>query len=696
MGLILMATIAVRYASPIKDGDFFWHAAYAKYMIENKTLIPDHSIYSWTPADNTKIKCNWFAEILLYLMYEAGGLNLLFAFRYGCYVFVFLILVAFTLKVRKKVEPLHLFIISIALFSSSGASFIKPELLSLLYFSLLYFVFFNAKFNQTNEKPSNSILYIPLIFLFWANSHEVVLFGLITFGLIFCGEILNFLLKSSARPNISYLKRLGLASAGAVIAFFINPYGHKFPLNLANFLYRSNENSLGNIEAYHSIFFGTFSGLYYFDYWVIMIVMIVSISAYLRWKNKELDWAIILPTLFLSAIYLKYVRATYYWPSFWAMSMIYQFGRLNAGRLQSPVNISISYKKAISALTCIIMLFLSCRIVDTSIRKPFLGQYFGFGAGYSNPVQSSDFLKKYRPGNRLYNSYAVGGYLTYALYPVYQIFMDSRYFPYTSWYNEYYDFSHGKTTLKAFSEKYPFNVAVVDYHYSKDTINEFMMAKDWYLAFYGTAAAVFVKRGSGFDFDYTTTDRNRFAEFRSIFQAYTVFNFAQNIGDLKTAEYIYNLMHEKFAYMKDYDLITHLSSLSLNGLQAMQSGNYDIAYDVLERYGLRPYMRSTNKAILQLRRRKVRQLIEKGELKAALDVLEKTLSKLPEHFNSLYNAGIIGYMLENNNKNKHIENNRWRFYLEKVIHMAQDRQASQIAKMLLEGKIKTEKVPLMF
>jgi len=57
-------------------------------MVEQRTPVPDHSIYSLTPADNKAVKCNWTADILLYLMHKAGGLPLLFAFRYLCMLFL--------------------------------------------------------------------------------------------------------------------------------------------------------------------------------------------------------------------------------------------------------------------------------------------------------------------------------------------------------------------------------------------------------------------------------------------------------------------------------------------------------------------------------------------------------------------------------------------------------------------------------
>ena len=53
LGLLLAGLVVViemRYAEPIGDGDLFWHFAYAQQMLEARTLIPDPTLYSWTPA----------------------------------------------------------------------------------------------------------------------------------------------------------------------------------------------------------------------------------------------------------------------------------------------------------------------------------------------------------------------------------------------------------------------------------------------------------------------------------------------------------------------------------------------------------------------------------------------------------------------------------------------------------------------
>ncbi|MEM9281874.1 MAG: hypothetical protein AAGA96_08615, partial [Verrucomicrobiota bacterium] len=47
----ILFQVVVLVTSPIKDGDIFWQMIYAKTAIETKDLVPDHSIYTWSPTD---------------------------------------------------------------------------------------------------------------------------------------------------------------------------------------------------------------------------------------------------------------------------------------------------------------------------------------------------------------------------------------------------------------------------------------------------------------------------------------------------------------------------------------------------------------------------------------------------------------------------------------------------------------------
>ncbi len=91
--LVLIAVVGVVCATPVLDGDLFWHMAYAKQMLRKGTLILDHTEFSWTPTSNRMIYCAWLAELFYYGIWKWLGPWGVFAFRYvGLFVLLFLIL----------------------------------------------------------------------------------------------------------------------------------------------------------------------------------------------------------------------------------------------------------------------------------------------------------------------------------------------------------------------------------------------------------------------------------------------------------------------------------------------------------------------------------------------------------------------------------------------------------------------------
>ena len=81
-GAILAVTWFVTFMRPIMDGDLWFQMAYARQMLENRTLILDHTAFSWSPTDGSLIYCAWLMQFLLYGLYSLGGLPLFFVFRY--------------------------------------------------------------------------------------------------------------------------------------------------------------------------------------------------------------------------------------------------------------------------------------------------------------------------------------------------------------------------------------------------------------------------------------------------------------------------------------------------------------------------------------------------------------------------------------------------------------------------------------
>ena len=706
LGAILITTLAIRVAVPVRDGDFFWHVKYGQYMVENRTLIPDHTIYSWTPTDNNAIYCTWVTDILLYSIHQIGGFPLLFTFRYLCMLIVLGIVWIYAWRMGKGRDVLTFFILLIVLLPSFGATYLKPEIISLIFMALSSLLYFSVKASLWKKWGTRPFLLYPVLFLIWVNTHGVFLFGLFLLGLITFGEILNYKFshRCSLPPQgIRHLIAGFILSLGST---FFTPYGYKLHQYLFNNIILG-EISLGiktNL-AYNTIFKSPLS--HFVDYWIIMLISFFSLFLLLLWKKRELDWAILIPTVFLATLFARYNRCAYYWPAFWGISLIY-LKRRAGPFLQNTPKIRAVFSTGIISF----FLLLSIRAMYDSRSRPFNNEWLGFGIGYFNPIEESAFLKEHRPGKILYNSYNAGGYLLYDLYPVYKVFIDPRYFPYKKWYSEYVSFNNGPTPLDDFLKKYPFDVAVMDYYSSYIAIVKFLFSKEWDPVFYGPSAIVFAKKDINFGYDLNTLDKHRFDKLRSLKQACTVFVTAQNLDDLDTAGHVLKLIKREFPYFAGYKNTVRVCTLYQEGMTAFAKKDYEKALANLSKLGPKGHTIRVNWALKQLWNWEAKQFVEKGKYEEALPLVEKIIGVYPSSVESLYNAGILAYLIEDLEKGKKkktvlrqsnslekIPNKdtlNWNNYLERFLKLAPNHEKAQIARQVLEGKGLPKKVPLIF
>ncbi len=691
LGIILFLTIGIRFVEPVKDGDLFWHLKYAEYMLENKTLVPDHSIYSWTPATNAEVYCTWIGDFFLYLFYGAGGLPLLFAFRYFCVFLLTAIIWIYARRLNQGRSAFTFLILIIAFLDFSGGAILKPEILSFIYFPFAFALYFFVKTSQWYRWQSSIFLLYPVLFLVWANTHMIFFFGLIWLASITFGELLNYCLKTRSRLSGQGMRHLLSGALLSVAVTFVNPYGYKLHLQFLDLLTTRNIGEHSKVISYESIFSGGFSSSYLAELWAIMLILFGVFFVYNIWKKRECDWAILLSTIFLASVSAKYARSSFYWPVFWGMSIIYLRSRVEQ---YGP---RWTRTPALSAGITLLFLFLSARTIYYARCKPIDNLWPGFGIGYTNPVQASAFLKEHRPGTLLYNSYDSGGYLLFDLYPDYKVFIDPRYFPYKKWFTESRDFHAGSRSLDSFQKEYPFDVAVMEYYSSRKAIGKFILSKEWNPVYYGPDGIVFVKKGIDFDFDFHTLDAHRFDTLNSLEQARKVFMVALDLDDMETSANILQLIKTRFSHMSSYEKTIERLSKYQEGLKAMHDGNYDIALETLEHVGIGRYTVRTNQALSYLWKRKSEQCIRNKEYKKAFDLLENLLRYFPDNADALFNTGLVSHIMAASNKSgvwqpsgeeefadKKTED--WKRYLEHFLEVAPDHPRSQVARQMLDGK----------
>jgi hypothetical protein len=113
------------------------------------------------------------------------------------------------------------------------------------------------------------------------------------------------------------------------------------------------------------------------------------------------------------------------------------------------------------------------------------------------PVEEVELIKKYKLPPPLFNDYLSGGYMIWALYPDYKVFIDSRGKPYelTHLWDQYHELMGNPTkeNIRKILSHYPFRVALINLVYAETIIELLDNAGDeWRLLFLGRNAAILV------------------------------------------------------------------------------------------------------------------------------------------------------------------------------------------------------------
>jgi len=186
--------------------------------------IPDTDSFSYTAFGNTWINHEWLTEVLFFLIYDlmdSTGL-LLFKSLLGLLI-VHLLSAHYFARANNHLVYLAIFLLTIPVMAPGFMT--RPHLMTFLFLTLLVLIL--QKFADGNHRI---ILWAPLVFLLWANSHGGVVAGLGIFGVVTGIEVIRCFYSGETKGKL--LIQYFALSCGAVL---INPYGTK----LWTFFYHS-------------------------------------------------------------------------------------------------------------------------------------------------------------------------------------------------------------------------------------------------------------------------------------------------------------------------------------------------------------------------------------------------------------------------------------------------------------------------
>jgi hypothetical protein len=528
--VLVFVDIFIKLAVPISSNDLWWHIELGRQILDGGTLIPDHSIYTWSPSSAYHAYNSWLSDIILAFTDEVAGIAGLLLLRYCVVVSALLLAVNFVVKRRLHYHPLSWVIILLG-FSLGGTSFlIKPELFSMGLFSLVIWLYFHIR--SLGDRGCRLTYLFPIIMIVWVNTHGAFFVSSLFFASTMAGELINWRFS----PNQAMSRRLRIHYFASMLlcipALVVNPYGIELPLSIIDSLINQSAQDYGYIGAYQPTFILNKPPLFILEYLILAMVVFV-ILFWQKLKLRQADWVVMLSFVIFSALFTQMIRTTY----FLAPVFIYSTLDLLSARTKSllwPSNNAV--KHAITIVTALIIAIMSWRIISYGraiISNPISWFEDIQFVGNRYPQAEVDYINSHLKGRRIGNFYGDGGYLIYRLWPEKLVMIDPRYFPFKEWIDDYMKFSVEGQEIEGFVNSMDADYWLVNY--DKKPLEWFGRSNNWSLAFFGPVAAIFIPTS---DFNGKTTYSAKITEFTDLKNISKVLNAAVMLGEMALAKEI--------------------------------------------------------------------------------------------------------------------------------------------------------------
>ena len=479
---MLALTFAVLWAVlifPIVDGDIWFHMLYGKLMLENQSLLVDHSQFSWTPASNDTIYCAWLGQILYYLLYtRLGGDTGILVFRYVATTLPFVLFIHVARQRGSVWHPLTWLACTAAVLLIPIVIMDKPDLFSFLFSACMVWNWYQLR--RGGRRPLLHIYLFPLLILLWVNTHGIFVFGCILLAVIAAGETCNQLVyRSHALPRRLY----GHLLAACLLALgctMLTPYGPEYILQLASSHFQAqNQQNLQAVQAWAPSFDVANPRIAAFAYSAVALLIITLLAAL---RRKQLDWVPVLMNMLFAYLFTHYIRLTYLWLPIFILTVAYYGATLELGGRPRLRQILLCAAVVLGVGGNGWGLYLQ-KVYPSFERWPDFGH-----SGVFTAAGEAAFIAEHFPHAKIGNTYQHGAYLLWRRWPQ-QVMMDARYFPYAAWFQEYLDFRGGRQ-VAAFLERYPADIMVVPHDYIELKKALFAL-QHWQAVFCGRHAMVY-------------------------------------------------------------------------------------------------------------------------------------------------------------------------------------------------------------
>jgi len=407
----------------LTDSDTGWHIRTGEVILQNGR-VPDVDSFSFTMSGQPWIAWEWLSDVIMALAHHIGGL--------AGVVWVALLLLGMTSVVVYKEAVAEsgrrLIAISLTWLAMSASTIhwlARPHLVTPLMAGV-----FCRVLNSVEKKQNPARLWsLPFLTILWANLHGGFFVGIALICTYATGAVAEGLLSGSSATAWSRSRNYLCAAAGCALASFLNPYGYRLQIHIAQYLGTSFY--FARLSEFQSVDFHSFTAAYFET-----LLMLALAAAAWHLRSRRLTHALLLLSwshlalfsarnipIFAAVAAPSISVAMHEWleSETWSRTFKETLRELEVG-VQLLARRSRGTARHLAP--CFVLLLFTVLLAHPGHRKVLRAEF----DSSRFPVDATGFLSQQHLVSplRLYSSWQWGGYLIYRLWPSLTVFDDGR------------------------------------------------------------------------------------------------------------------------------------------------------------------------------------------------------------------------------------------------------------------------------
>jgi hypothetical protein len=393
----------------LRDGDSFWHIKVGTVMLEQQRLI-DSDIFSHTAFGTPWTAHEWLSEIIMAGVYKLAGLEGVLCFFLLITSLSFWLLFKITEKYANQWVSFGC--VSLALAFSPSHMAARPHLFTWLFMVITLAILMNG---------GKRLYWLPVIMVVWTNLHGGFILGLVIQGMFLLGAVMEDRLanKLSFKIILQKQKPVSLVLLASILAVGINPFGYElllFPFQVSSGVFST---LIGEWKA------PDLQEFWYFRFYLIALVLLVSLG------KSRVSWTERLCIVFFLNAALTHIRHISIMlmalTPFIARMIDSQFSKNidNSGIDPDKKQLHLSASSGPIITVVIALSLLGSASIDQGSLS-FLTPKQIIDVKAKDLTQLVEYLDEHLPAGKMFNEYALGGYLLFALKEPPKVFIDGR------------------------------------------------------------------------------------------------------------------------------------------------------------------------------------------------------------------------------------------------------------------------------